>query len=281
MVPSAVDLNSKATEKPHPPGQGFRIHRFDVDQLSHYFKKVQGAVSLPKRKTYNQNRTAGRRIQAVNHTGGCMSRIFDVSMEVFPGMLVWPGDGGVELYRTQRLEAGGHNNSSRIVCGVHTGTHVDAPRHFFPGGKTIEQLPLEILSGPAWTADFSSVPRIGREALELAGIPAGTIRLLLKTGNSRLLASTPVFHEDYAGLDESGAQWVVERGIRLVGSDYLSVACRDQTGPVHRLLLGAEVILVEGLLLQDVPDGACRFTCLPVKLKGSDGAMARAMVEVD
>jgi arylformamidase len=210
-----------------------------------------------------------------------MGRILDVSMEVFPGMLIWPGDGGVELYRTQMLEAGAHNNSSRIVCGVHTGTHVDSPRHFFPGGKTIEQLPLEILSGPAWTADVSSVPRIGREALAGAGIPAGTIRLLLKTGNSRLPASTTMFRDDYAGLEESGAEWIVEKGIRLIGSDYLSVACRDQTGPVHRLLLGAEVVLVEGLLLQEVPEGACRFTCLPVKIRGSDGAMARAMVEVD
>jgi arylformamidase len=209
-----------------------------------------------------------------------MSRILDVSMEVFSGMLAWPGDEGVELYRTKKLETGDHNNSSRIVCSVHTGTHVDAPRHFFPGGKTIEQLPLEILSGPAWTADFTSRQRIGRDDLEMAGIPAGTLRLLLKTGNSRSLASETVFRDDYAGLDESGAQWLVEKGIRLVGSDYLSVACRDQTGPVHRLLLGAEAILVEGLLLREVPAGACRFTCLPIKLKGSDGAMARAMVEV-
>jgi arylformamidase len=210
-----------------------------------------------------------------------MGKIIDVSMEVFSGMLVWPGDDDVELYRTQKMEEGAHNNFSRIACGVHTGTHVDAPRHFIPGGSTVEQLPLEILFGPAWTADCTSVPRIGADALERAGIPAGTRRLLLKTSNSQTLESMTVFRDDYAGLDESGAKWIVGRGIQLVGSDFLSVACRDQTGPVHRVLLGAEVILVEGLIFKNIPPGACRFICLPVKFRGSDGALARAIVEVE
>ncbi|MGB7538035.1 MAG: cyclase family protein, partial [Anaerolineales bacterium] len=209
-----------------------------------------------------------------------MGRIIDISMEVYSGMLVWPGDDGVELHRTQKMEEGAHNNFSRITCGVHTGTHVDAPLHFIPGGKTIEQLPLEILTGPAWTADLTSVQRIGADGLDRIGIPAGTKRLLLKTSNSAMLESMTVFRDDYAGLDESGAKWIVGKGIQLVGSDFLSVACRDQTAPVHRALLGAEVIIVEGLILKDVPSGACRFACLPVKFRGSDGALARAMVEV-
>ncbi len=210
-----------------------------------------------------------------------MSGIIDVSMEVFPGMLVWPGDDGVDLHRTQKMEEGAHNNSSRLACGVHTGTHVDAPLHFIPGGNTIDRLPLDILCGPAWTADFTSVQRIGADALERAGIPSGTKRLLLKSANSQVIESMTVFRDDYAGLDESGAKWIVEKGIRLVGNDFLSIACRDQTGPVHRVLLGAGVIPVEGLILKDVPPGACTFTCLPVKLRGSDGAPARAMVEVE
>jgi arylformamidase len=163
---------------------------------------------------------------------------------------------------------------------VHTGTHVDAPFHFIPGGKTIEQLPLEGLIGPAWVAAFPEIRRIGAEELESAGIPKETTRLLLKTVNSKTIASETVFHDDYAGLTESGAEWILERGIRLVGNDYLSVACRDQTGPVHKLLLGAGIIFVEGLVLGDVPAGACRFYCLPLKLKGSDGGLARAAVEI-
>ncbi|MBN2085351.1 MAG: cyclase family protein [Anaerolineales bacterium] len=210
-----------------------------------------------------------------------MTRIIDVSMDVFSGMLVWPGDDGVDLRRTQKMEEGAHNNYSRIACGVHTGTHVDAPRHFIAGGKSVEALPLDVLCGPAWTAGFTGIRRIGEAQLEKAGIPAGTRRLLLKTDNSTVLESMTEFQDDYAGLDESGAQWIVGRGIQLVGIDFLSVAVRDQTGPVHRALLGADVILVEGLLMEHVPSGACRFTCLPVKLRGSDGAPARAMVEIE
>jgi arylformamidase len=210
-----------------------------------------------------------------------MRRIIDVSMEVYPGMLVWPGDDEVELQRVQKIEAGAHANVSRIRCGVHTGTHVDAPLHFLRDGKTVERLPLEILTGPAWTAEFPSLQRIGAEDLERAGIPQGTERLLLKTRNSRLLESMTAFREDYAGLAESGARWIAQKGIRLVGNDYLSVACRDQTGPVHTMLLAAEIILVEGLRLKEVPAGACRFYCLPLKIRGSDGAPARAMVELD
>jgi arylformamidase len=210
-----------------------------------------------------------------------MGKIFDVSMEISTGMLVWPGDDGVDLNRIQKMEEGAQANVSRIRCGVHTGTHVDAPLHFISGGKTIEQLPLEILTGPAWVAEFPIVQRIRAEELERAGIPSGTKRLLLKTRNSQTLETMTVFREDYAGVDESGAKWILEKGIRLVGNDFLSVACRDQTSPVHKLLLGAEVILVEGLVLKNVPPGACRFYCLPVKFKGSDGALARAMVEVE
>ena len=209
-----------------------------------------------------------------------MGRLIDISMEVYSGMMVWPGDDGVDLHRVQKLEEGAHSNLSRLVCGVHTGTHVDAPFHFIPGGKTIEQVPLEALIGPAWVAEFPDIQRIGAAELKAAGIPKGTERLLLKTRNSKALGRTNAFREDYAGLDESGAKWILETGIRLVGNDYLSVACRDQTGPVHKLLLGAGIIFVEGLALEEVPPGACRFYCLPIKLKGSDGAPARAIVEV-
>jgi arylformamidase len=210
-----------------------------------------------------------------------MGRIIDVSMDVFSGMLVWPGDEGVDLRRAQRMEEGAHSNVSRICCGVHTGTHVDAPLHFIPDGRTVDRLPLEVLTGAAWVAEFPSVQRIRDEELEQAGIPAGTARLLLKTRNSQTLESMTEFRDDYAGLDGSGAKWIVAKGIRLVGNDFLSVACRDQTGPVHEILLAAGVTLVEGLLLDKVPAGACRFYCLPLKLRGSDGAPARAMVEVE
>jgi arylformamidase len=209
-----------------------------------------------------------------------MGTLIDVSMDVYSGMLVWQGDEPVELERVGKIEDGAHANVSRIRCSVHTGTHVDAPVHFLPGGQTVDRLPLAVLAGPAWVAEFPERQRIRAEDLEAAGIPDGTERLLLKTRNSRILGTSTEFREDYAGLEESGADWVRDRGIRLVGIDYLSVAVRDKTGPVHRTLLGAGVVLVEGLMLGEVPAGACTFCCLPLKLKGSDGAPARAMVEL-
>lgn len=207
-----------------------------------------------------------------------MTNIYDVSMEIHPRMVVWPGDDGITLERTQSMEQGAHCNLSRIACGAHTGTHVDAPLHFLPGGKSVDKLRLDILCGQAWIADFRGVNRIGAEDLDAVAIPAGVERLLLKTENSRRSKNEVEFSADYAGLDESGAEWIVRRGIRLLGHDYLSIAVRDQTGPVHRILLGADVILVEGLRLEEVPAGECRFYCLPLKLMGSEGAPARAIV---
>jgi len=179
------------------------------------------------------------------------------------------------------MEAGAHSNTSRLACGTHTGSHVDAPRHFLPQGGTMDAIPLETLMGPAWVVDFPHTGRIGADALDSAGIPAGIERLLMKTANSRLESTATEFRSDYCGLEESGARWIADRKIRLVGADYLSVAVRDQTGPVHRVLLGKEIVIVEGLTLNAVPAGACRFYCLPLRLRGAEAAPARAVVERD
>jgi arylformamidase len=210
-----------------------------------------------------------------------MPKLFDVSPEIFPGMVVWPGDAGVELARVDKMEEGAHSNTSHLSCGTHTGTHIDAPLHFLPAGAALDGIPLEALVGPAWVADFPQAARMGAADLEAAGIPEGIERLLLKTSNSRLWAEDNSFHPEYVGLDESGAEWIVERNLQLVGVDYLSVAAHDRTGPVHRILLGKGVVIVEGLDLNGVPSGACRFYCLPLRLRGAEAAPARAVIERD
>jgi arylformamidase len=210
-----------------------------------------------------------------------MAKRIDVSMDIFTGMTVWPGDEDVLLERTDSLEQGAAANVSRLRCSVHTGTHVDAPLHFIAGGFAVEQLPLETLCGPAWTASFVQAERITAELLAVAGIPEETKRLLLRTSNSEVVAESAPFLDRYVGLDAGAAEWIVRHGIRLVGIDYLSVAAPDQTGRVHQILLKENIILVEGLRLSEVPAGPCRFSCLPLKLVGSDGAPARAMVEAE
>jgi arylformamidase len=210
-----------------------------------------------------------------------MGTFYDVSVEIFPGMVVWPGDQAVELKRVAKIEAGRNANVSELRCGVHTGTHMDAPYHFLPEGKTIERLDLHDLIGPGFIAEILTAATIGAAELEAAGIPEGVERLLIHTHNSEWWRTNQKkFHVDYVGLDTSGAEWLVKRGMRLVGLDYLSVATRSQTKPVHQALLRKETVLVEGLNLDAVPAGGCRVYCLPIKLRGSDGAPSRVIVEV-
>lgn len=206
-------------------------------------------------------------------------RIYDISLAITPTMPVWPGDPPVQLELVHRIADGANANASRLACGVHIGTHVDAPFHFIEGGGTVEAMPLEILSGPAYVADLSSTDVIDVPALRRAKIPPRTRRVLFKTRNSRLWASADqTFHREFVAVDADGASWLVERGVRLVGVDYLSVAPFGNSRPTHRILLEAQVVIVEGLNLAAVRRGKYTLHCLPLKLVGSDGAPARAIL---
>jgi arylformamidase len=211
-----------------------------------------------------------------------MSRIYDISLAVEPGMLVWPGDPPVLVEATARVADGDVANVSQLRLGTHTGTHVDPPGHFLPGGATVEALPLEALIGEAVVADLTAEPGpLGPAELERLALPEGTVRLLLKTANSSLWhRSGPVtFPDEYVALSPEGADWVVERGIRLLGTDFLSIEAYDAPGqPTHVRLLEAGVVILEGLDLAAVEPGRYRLTCLPLKVAGGDGAPARAVL---
>ncbi len=205
-------------------------------------------------------------------------KFIDISLTVSPQMAVWPGNPGVELERTRKLEDGSNANVSRLSLGVHTGTHVDAPYHFLPQGSTAETLPLDVLTGPATVIHLLDVTLVKDSDLR-AALPQAVERLLIRTRNSELWQhGDSTFHQDFVGLNESAAAWLVESNIRLIGVDYLSVASFGQGTPVHRILLEAGVVIVEGLDLSAVPPGEYELWCLPVKLAGSDGAPARAIL---
>ena len=207
-------------------------------------------------------------------------RLWDISLPVSPSLPTWPGDGGVGLKRTQSMAEGASANVSHLSCSVHTGTHLDAPSHYIDGAATADEAPLDVLTGPAYVAHVPDVGRVTPEELEGLDLPQGTTRLLLRTRNSEIWGRDVVeFTPDYVALTTAAAEWVVQRGIRLIGVDYLSVQLFSDAEPLtHRTLLGAGVVVIEGLDLSQVAPGTYRLFCLPLKLVGSDGAPARAIL---
>jgi arylformamidase len=199
-----------------------------------------------------------------------MAEIIDISVPVRPGMIIYPGDPTVSLERVMSIADGGVCNLSRLECGVHTGTHVDAPVHFIDGAPAAESLPLDVLIGPARVVDLTGAERLDAAAFD--GLELGE-RILLKTRNSELWAQDS-FSEDHVGLTESGARALVAGGVRLVGIDYLTIG--DEAA--HHVLLGAGVVAVESLDLRGAEPGEYELICAPLKLVGSDGAPARALL---
>jgi arylformamidase len=207
------------------------------------------------------------------------SHLYDISVPIENGMPVWPGDPPLRLEAMARIADGDNANVSSLACGVHVGTHVDAPHHFVDGAATVEAMPLDVLIGRAYVADLRRAAVVDAAALDRARIPPRTSRLLLRTRNSEIWKRRErSFQTDFVGVDASGAEWLVRRGVRLVAVDYLSVAPYGNSRPTHRILLEAGVVILEGVDLSRVPPGRYTLHCLPLKLVGSDGAPARAVL---
>jgi arylformamidase len=209
-----------------------------------------------------------------------MSRYIDITVPVHPGMTVWPGAPSPRFDRRCDMERGADVNDSDVFFNLHSGTHVDAPSHFVRGGGTADDLSLSTLIGSAYVAEVpSEIDCIDGDVLEALEIPAATKRLLLRTRNSDLWRTKPEeFVPDFVAMTKEGASWLVRRGIELVGIDYLSIQ-RFHDGPeAHVVLLEAGVIILEGTDLSDVAPGWYELICLPMKLKGLEGAPVRALL---
>jgi arylformamidase len=207
-------------------------------------------------------------------------KIIDISLTISPDLPVWPGDPPVELERIESMDEGAHANVSRLSGGVHVGTHVDAPHHFLNDGRTVDGLPLDVLAGPCYVTQLpDGIEAITAKVLKSISLPSGATRILFGTSNSRLWSRGETeFQKDFVAVTEDGAEWLVERGIHLVGVDYLSVAPYGDSVPTHTILLQAGIVVVEGLDLSAVPRGFYDLYCLPLKLLDSDGAPARAIL---
>ena len=209
-----------------------------------------------------------------------MARLIDISLPIGAQLLTWPGDPGVEVRPSKRIARGDPANVSELRIGTHTGTHVDPPVHFVEGTDAIVRVPPDVLFGEAVVADLTGAHAIGPEELEGLLLPEGTERLLCKTRNSELWTRLPVeFPDDYVAVTPGGARWIVERGLSLVGVDFLSVEAKGAEGhPVHTTLLKEGVIIVEGLDLSRVEPGAYTLACLPLRIADGDGGPARALL---
>jgi arylformamidase len=207
-------------------------------------------------------------------------RIWDVSVPVRHGGLVYPNNPAISITPVQSIAAGNTANVSRIDLGSHTGTHVDAPLHFMDGGAGVDELPLDVLIGPARLIAFGDeVLSVGEAELRRHDL-TGVTRLLIRTRNSAWLASgSTEFHPDFTHVAPDGAAYLVSIGVRLVGVDYLSVEqFRSPHHRTHKTLLENSVVIVEGMVLSEPPPGDYELCCLPMLLAGLDGAPARAVL---
>jgi arylformamidase len=206
-------------------------------------------------------------------------RTYDLTLTITAEMPVWPGDTKPTLVRNSSIAAGDSANTSQITMSCHTGTHVDAPDHFMGDGRTVEKLSMDVLIGRAYVLHLPDVDLITAAVLQAAEIPPRTRRLLFKTRNSDYWARGEMaFQTDFVGMSADGAEFLVDRNVKLVGIDYLSVAPYKASAPTHTIFLKAGVVVVEGLDLSRVSQGRYTLHCLPLKLGGSDGAPARVIL---
>ena len=212
---------------------------------------------------------------------GRQMKLYDISVPISPETTpIFPGDPRVRVRPVARIAKGDPLDLTMLSLGVHTATHIDAPSHFVAGAPAVEGVPLEACFGPALVLSVDTAGAIDAGTLENAGVPPGTTRLLLKTRNSGLWR-TQDFDGGFAALAPDAAPWLLERGIVLVGIDYLSIEPLEASTlgfPVHKALLGAGVVILEGVDLSEVEAGEYTLACFPIKITGSDGAPVRAVL---
>ncbi len=207
-----------------------------------------------------------------------MSDWIDISVPLHNGMAHWPGDRPFELTRDADMGAGSDYNLSSFSTSAHAGTHMDAPLHFVAGAPAIDEVPFAAVIGPARVIEVADARWITLAEVQAQGIQAGE-RILFKTRNSAQPWHDRAFQENFVAIPADTARYLAQVRPKLVGVDYLSVGGYEADGPeTHRALLGAGIWVVEGLSLYGVPAGKYELICLPLRMAGSEGAPARALL---
>lgn len=202
----------------------------------------------------------------------------DISVTLKTGMVHWPSDPPVRVSHAKEMEKGDPCTVSLLEMGAHTGTHMDAPAHFVRGGPGISTMPLDTAIGVARVIAIRDRISVRPEELVQHRIRRGE-RILFRTRNSEQCWDTDTFVEEFVYISGAAAHYLVERGVRLVGIDYLSVDAFHKDGAdTHQALLTADIWVLEGLSLKKVRAGRYQLICLPLKIEGCDGAPARAVL---
>jgi arylformamidase len=206
------------------------------------------------------------------------SELIDVSIPLHNDMVHWPGDAPFHRLQTLQIANGDVCNLSQISTSAHIGTHMDAPRHFLADGKGMETMPIDATIGPARVIAIQHPEIIGVQELEPHHLKKRE-RVLFKTKNSEHHWKTHTFQEKFVYIPAATAHYLAERAIQTVGVDYLSVGGYEtDSAETHRTLLGAGIWVIEGLNLEHVEPGDYELICLPLRIVGSDGAPARAVL---
>ena len=204
--------------------------------------------------------------------------IIDISMYIHPDMRVYK-DRDIkrpEFTTTRSIAKGERANETRVCMDSHTGTHIDAIKHFLDNGETITEIPLDRFAGPCQVLDLTDVED---------GITAGHLKKKNLKGNNIVLFKTRNSFWDKEGFDfnfiyleKTGAQYLVEKNIKSVGIDALGIERDQPDADTHTILLNNKIPIIEGLILKDAKEGDYTLFCLPIKLKGLDAAPARAVL---
>jgi arylformamidase len=204
-------------------------------------------------------------------------KLIDVTRPIFTGMTVWPGDESVVIERTSSIAEGGAANISRLHAGVHAGTHIDAPLHFIDNGKSVDKIDTNLFSGRAKIIDIEESRSIRYEHVKSIN-KAESDAVFFKTPSSMRTLEEP-FNTEFTGLEYDAAVHILEMGIKVIGTDALSIeSYRSKEHDVHKLLLKKDVLIIEGLWLKDISPGIYNYICLPILINGSDGAPARVVL---
>lgn len=208
-----------------------------------------------------------------------MKKYHDISVPLDPKLPVWPGGPQIEIYRTSNIEKDGWT-VSEMKLDLHSGTHIDAPLHIVPNGKTTVEIPLDKLIGVCEVVEFFGKSVITADDLNRLNLEKDVQKLLLKTDNSKMWDNPHhTFYEDFCALSADGAQWIVDNKIHLVGIDYLSIQRFYDSPDTHVILLENEVVILETLDLRAIKAGKYKLICMPLKVNGVEGVSARAVLE--